>query len=422
GENASLDIGGTFTASTASSIKFADGNEFNAVTPQNPILTVSLPTGVQLGGEPQAITVNGSGNNLFFNDFFAPDRTDKPMGLTGSPLNLIAGEINLDGGNITSSEINLAAVTNGEVGLTNNGFNFDAVSGFGDINLTNAASIDASNGGIINATANNITLSDGSAIIALNEEDNPAGTINLDVKEKLSVIGESTAPFPSFISTDNTDTSTQPGGVIDINTNHLTIDQGGMISATTNGEADGGVINIDANQIDLNSFGNYASSIIIESGYLGKGGEINLNADKLNVLGGASIGATNYGDGEGGTINLNAREIKISDVARLEDFVIGPFIAADTNSAGKGGTINIESESLTVADSGQITTSTSGTGVAGQINIESRNITVTNSTKPEDYVTGIYNTSGIAPTEEVLGKGGEINITSENLKVENYAG
>ncbi len=422
GENAALDIGGTFTTSTASSIKFADGNEFNAIAPENPILTVSLPTGVQLGGTPQAITVNGNGNNLFFNDFFAPDRSDKPTGLTGSPINLIAGEINFDGGNLTSSEINLAAVEAGQVGLTNNGFNLDAVASFGNINLTNAASVDASNGGIINATAKNISLADGSAVIALNEGDGTAGTINLNAKENLTLTGESAAPFPSFISTDGTEDATQTSGTINIAANHLTLDKGGFISATTSGEGDGGIINIDAQQVDVTSFGdNYSSSIIIDSGYLGKGGEINLNADRLNITQGGAIGSSSYGDGEGGVINLNAREIKVSDVAQIDDFIFGPYIAVNNEAAGKGGTLNITSDNLIVADSGQITASTSGTGKAGEINIDSKNITVTNATKPENYVTGIFNASGLTATEEVLGDGGDINIKAENLTVDNFA-
>ncbi|BAZ45842.1 filamentous hemagglutinin family outer membrane protein [Chondrocystis sp. NIES-4102] len=422
GENASLNIGGTFTATTASSVKFADGSEFNAVTPENSILTVSLPTGVQLGGEPGSITVNGTGNNLFFNDFYAPDVTDKPTGLTNSAINLIAGNFNLDGGNITSSQINLAAVTSGEVGFTDNGFNLEQVTSFGDLNLINAASIDAPDQGIINATAKNISLSDGSAIIALSEFDNLPATINLDAKETLTVMGESAIPFPSFISTDNTETSTQLGGTININANHLNIDQGGMISASTNGEGDGGTININASKVDIIGSGNnYSSSIIIDSGDIGKGGLLNINAETVNVVKGAAIASSSYGSSQGGTINLNANLIKVSDFDRVDDFIYSPFIAVGNEGTGKGGVLNIKSDSLTVADSGQITASTNGTGQAGEINIESKNITVTNATKPEDYITGILNTSGLEYTQEQLGDGGNINIKAENLTVNNFA-
>ncbi len=64
GPNASLDIGGSFVASTASSIKFADGTEFSAVNPSAPpLLTISVPIGLQFNGnEGNMIVRAGSGS------------------------------------------------------------------------------------------------------------------------------------------------------------------------------------------------------------------------------------------------------------------------------------------------------------------------------------------------------------------------
>src|ERR687886_1221977 len=50
GRNASLNIGGSFLGSTASSVFFADGTEFSATdTRSQPLLTVNVSIGIQLG-------------------------------------------------------------------------------------------------------------------------------------------------------------------------------------------------------------------------------------------------------------------------------------------------------------------------------------------------------------------------------------
>lgn len=427
GPDAALDIGGTFTATTADSITFEDGSSFSAINQSNPILSVSLPTGVQLGEQVSIIEINGNGSGLFTNDFFEPDRSNKAFGLDSfGQINLIAGEIVLDGGNTSSPNLNLVAGSNGEVGFTESGLDPSGVENLGDIFLDNDASIDASgDGGQIEITARNLSLNNGAAIIALNELDGEqGGTINLNIAENLDLSGESAFElFPSFISVDNPFFATEPGGTINITTGNLNIDAGAVISASTQGAADGGVVNVEATgDINLNSGGSFFSSIIAETGDIGTGGEINLNANAVNVTNGAAIGLTSYGDGDGGTLNINASTVDFSQVEFDEEGnVFSVLIAADTNGAGVGGTINIKSQDLNIADFAQVTTSATGTGNAGEINIESDDITLTNTNIEDGYVTGIFNASGIEDTPEVLGNGGDINLKGNNLSISNDA-
>ncbi|MCC8455914.1 filamentous hemagglutinin N-terminal domain-containing protein, partial [Streptomyces rochei] len=64
GSNASLNIGGSFLATTANSINFADGSSFSAINPQTaPLLTISIPTSLQFAGTPAEIRVEGPGHN-----------------------------------------------------------------------------------------------------------------------------------------------------------------------------------------------------------------------------------------------------------------------------------------------------------------------------------------------------------------------
>ena len=61
GEGAALDIGGSFTASTAESVVFNDDVEFDATQGSNsPLLTVSQPIGLNFGNSPGNIALDGS--------------------------------------------------------------------------------------------------------------------------------------------------------------------------------------------------------------------------------------------------------------------------------------------------------------------------------------------------------------------------
>ena len=76
GPNARLELGGSFLGTTANSIKFADGLEFNTAnttTPTTPaLLSVNLPIGLQMGINPGAIEVNGMGHKLQLPGTYSP--------------------------------------------------------------------------------------------------------------------------------------------------------------------------------------------------------------------------------------------------------------------------------------------------------------------------------------------------------------
>ncbi len=97
GANAKLEIGGSFGASTANSLKFADGSEFSATNPQAPpLLSVNVPLGLQYGNSRVGATISdranlSTGQDLILN----ADRLDLQGTLqAGRDLSLQASLIN----------------------------------------------------------------------------------------------------------------------------------------------------------------------------------------------------------------------------------------------------------------------------------------------------------------------------------------
>ncbi|MBE8969133.1 filamentous hemagglutinin N-terminal domain-containing protein, partial [Nostocales cyanobacterium LEGE 12452] len=121
GQNARLDIGGSFLASTANSIKFADGSQFSTVnTPNQPILTISVPSGLQFGSNLGVIQVQGTGRIIQDSDFRVPlDANKFSNSLQVKPdktLALIGGNILLEGGILSTKNgrIELGSIAQGD--------------------------------------------------------------------------------------------------------------------------------------------------------------------------------------------------------------------------------------------------------------------------------------------------------------------
>ena len=78
GENASLNIGGSFFATTAENLVFGNDIEFSAIEPEEaPLLTININPGLQYGANPSPIDVSGA--NLAVN--------------SGQSISLLGGDV-----------------------------------------------------------------------------------------------------------------------------------------------------------------------------------------------------------------------------------------------------------------------------------------------------------------------------------------
>ncbi|MHC5911000.1 MAG: filamentous hemagglutinin N-terminal domain-containing protein, partial [Nostoc sp.] len=155
GANAKLDVSGSFVASTASSLVFADGTKFSATNPQAPpLLTIKVPIGLEFENIPGAISLQSARLVV------QPDKT----------LALVGGNVSLDNGTILApgGRVELGGLAQkGTVTLNQNGslsFPGDLVRA--DVSLTKGSLVNVRAGdrGSIAINTHNLNIAQGSTL------------------------------------------------------------------------------------------------------------------------------------------------------------------------------------------------------------------------------------------------------------------
>lgn len=396
GPNASLNIGGSFLTSTANSLRFADGNEFNATNPSSsPLLTVTMPIGLQFRQDSGVIRVQGAGHNLELVEpliFFSIKRGDSVTGLRvqpGNTLALVGGNIDIEGGTLTAEDgrIELGSVNSGLVSLhsTSVGWNlgYEGVESFQDIRLTQQALADASgvNSGSIQVQGTRVLVSDGSVILLENQGAQPGGSISVNASQSLELKAGVMDTFPTLLFTQATGQG--KGGDIRVSTRQLIMRGGVNIDALTLGDgAKGGNISVYASD-SIQLIGGALNDIIIaRTQNSGAAGNIIVSTGKLTILNGSNIlSASNLGTGDAGDVKVNAFEIELIGVG-LEPFFLPSLISSVTRD-GNASSVEINTSRLLLHNGGQVSTSTLSTGDAGSVTINASEFVEVSGTVPE---------------------------------------
>ena len=161
GPNAKLQIGGSFLASTASSLNFADGTKFSATATQTtPLLTVTVPVGLQYGNNVGNIQIQNSNTELRVNN-------GQTLALVGGNVQLNDAWLEAPGGRVELGGL----VGEGTVGLNvdNNNLHLIFPNGvaLANVSLNNFSSVIVNDegGGNIQVHANRLILTDRSGIL-----------------------------------------------------------------------------------------------------------------------------------------------------------------------------------------------------------------------------------------------------------------
>ena len=480
GENARLDVGGSFLGSTADSILFPNGIEFDATNTQaKPILTINAPIGLGLPSNPGEI-VNRSRIQNSAGDIVGLEvPSGKNLTLVGGNINFEGGQATARGGNIELGGLSVA----GQVSIEENGsLNFPEDVARADITLSNDAvvGITGTGGGNIAINTHDLKLEAGdfgsSTIYAITSANstgskaqarditiNATGEINInnsiiDNQVELEAVGD--------------------GGDITIITGSISLSNGGQINASTSGRGNAGSVEITANNVaideslqgDPNPSGVFSQ---VGSEAEGDGGNVTITTDTLSLNNGATVSASTSGQGNGGDVNISAEtlsltnkgqvsastfgrgnagsvEITASNQVTIDDqssqgnpggvfsqvgseaegdggnvtittdtlsLNNGATVSASTSGQGNGGDVNISAETLSLTNKGQVSASTFGRGNAGSVEITASNQVTIDDQSSQGNPGGVFSQVG----SEAEGDGGNVTITTDALALKNGA-
>jgi large exoprotein involved in heme utilization and adhesion len=433
GPHARLDVPGSFHASTADELRFADGKVFSALDLDGNVLSVAAPEAFGfLRAKPSGISVDQS--VLEVNE--------------GKALSLVGGDIDVTGGRLKAraGTVALAATrTAGEVGTGD-----DVAPGGAEIRLTDGAVLETSGngGGTVRIRGEHIVLTDASSVTADNTgaADAKSGVVLaadvLEMKEgsnvRANTLGKGT------------------GGRVMVNAGTLELLHGSGITSGTFGAGDAGEIAVTAGRLLVDG------SNINSTAYgfsAGNGGSVTVKADMIKLRGQISSVTAGLGDagpvvvqadtietfgcypcritsisrakGDPGPVTVRARSIELHDYGEISSL-------AEGDGGTDAGSVVVQADMLKIHDGGKITTTASLTGNAGAVLVEADilelrdNGSITSDTwGPGDAGTvvvkadtlEIHNGGGITSNTYYSKKGatgntGQVVVTADRLLIE----
>jgi filamentous hemagglutinin family protein len=419
GQNASLNVGGSFVASTANAVQFGNIGFFSATDKNipSPLLTIN----------PSALLFNQINQNAAIqNNSVAPAGTD-PAGFNadglrvpdGKSLLLVGGNVSMDGGRLNASggRVELGGLAEpGTVVLGVNGDNLSLIFPENvtrsSVSLSNQAAIyvEGASSGNIAVNARNLEILGRSILSAgigqgLGTPETVAGDITLNAIGEIKIAGGSIVLNLVNLGSQGN------GGNITIDSSSFSLRDGAKIAASTFGQGNAGNVTVSA--LDAVSLAYAPIFSTVETGGVGKGGNININAATLSLIDGAQLltltrGASPTqpaGQGDAGNVNVNVTGAV--DIAGQKNVFFSAISSlVETGAVGNGGNITINSGSFSLRDRAYLSTSAFGQGSAGNVTVRVLDaVSLANA-----YILSTVEAGGV-------GKGGNININAATLSL-----
>ncbi len=460
GRNASLDVGGSFYATTASGIQFGNGGEFSATNPQalSSLLTINPSAFFFTARANQGGIINQSR----VTQTVVGTPTDGLKVPNGQTLLLLGGNVTNDDGRLIArgGRVEIGAVAGpGTVGLNPNG-SLSVPDGMqrADVVFTNRASSNRSgidvrygNGGDIGITAGNISLFSGSQLRAgiasgLGTPESQGGDITVNATGEIRMTGDD-----SRMANDVRENASGKAGNLMITTNSLVVTDGAQLSASTFGIGDAGNVVIVADHVSFSGRradegGPSAAFSRVEYEAQGNGGTVQIFTNVLEMTKGAALFTSTEGIGNAGNLVIVARDrVSFDGISPRRGVPSAGYSSVSSDARGNGGDVTITTESLFVTNGALLSAATAGQGHAGNIRINTESLFVTNGAllsaetfgqgdagniriNAADSITlagsgsdGFSSGLFTATWNEASGQGGEIIVDTDALRIQDTA-
>ena len=451
GNDATINIGGSFLASTAESLLFENDQQFNTTNTDVPsILTISTPIGLQFGSTPQPISV-GTSTNASTSITAGSNRN---LALLGGEVTLNSSNLNSIDGHIEIGSVGSSNRVDVDTSLTRWDFDYGQVTDFQDISILQGSSVSVNGNDAGRIRLQGKTIEIDSSNLSAGVFSSGDGEITINASESLQI---DTSPTTITTTPSTVSVSVQPGAngtgtsLLQVNAPEIMMSAGAQITMLMAGDGQAGQVDISSERIQISgeSTGARARPTTIATGVVfgnpntpgtGDGGTLNIHTQTLTVESGAQIAARTDSLGNGGTLNINggvqtingetvtlpAAEINVSGFGQrtpsliLSASGIPPSqvtgLTQLPNGSGNSGDINIVTTQLFTDNGGQIVTGTNANRDAGTLSINaSESVTLSGQ------VQGLGRSGLLANALFGSGAGGDIQVTTPQLSVLNGA-
>jgi filamentous hemagglutinin family protein len=373
GRDVSLDVQGSFHASTADSVRFVEDGGLFGIQPDGSPTDGSLLS----ASEPQAFGfTRGGAGSITVDGSLLTAPAAETISLVGGDVEVAGREgFNDRAVRIESGTVQIASVVGeGEVPIDLATFDVSQVAAddLGTVRLTAGAGIDVDGlflpptpGGRVVIRGGHLVVEGGSLITSANFSDGDAPVDALDVQVAGFVhIDDSEILSTSVLGNGDS-------GNLIFEAGDMTVRNGALINArTVSSGADGGDIVIDvAGTLRLETGGAVAASSGAPSPLPrngGQGGQVRIHAASLEIVAAegdapTSLTASTFGRGDAGGMTIDAGVVHVSGSNA------GVAARSDRRGSGDGGDISIVTDLLEVDGGAQLSVSATGSGDAGTL-------------------------------------------------------